>query len=175
MNQNPSQGLIRNRGQFSVLAVLCILAGFLLVLNNIGIIGGVWKLWPIFPLFLGLGGIWFFKMGKGRNLIPLGIGAYLTLISIFFFALNYTTWSHMAKMWPVFIGVFGISILVIACFAEKKKWFAASGLLLVFLAAIFFMVFTIDVGLWPISLMLFGIWLLLIPKRSSSEKRSSNC
>lgn len=160
------------RGQFSALAVVCLLAGVLLTLDNIGIINGVWRLWPVFPFFLGIGGIWFFK--KARNdLLPLGIGTYLILVSILFFALNYTKWSYMAKLWPSFIGIFGISILIVACFAKTKKWCVASGLLAIFLATVFFMVFTIDASLWPISLILFGVWLLLIPERSPKcEKRS---
>lgn len=164
----------RKRGQFTLLAILCLIVGFLLTIDNLGILTGTWKLWPIFSLFLGIGGVWTFRAGSKRDLIVLGIGTYLIFISIFFFVLNFTSWSLMSKVWPTFIGVLGFSSLIITYFAEEKKWFAVSGLFFIFLSLIFFMVFTIEAKLWPISLILFGIWVLLIPKRSSCEKRSCN-
>lgn len=165
MRNEPQYG-VKRRGQFTALAVLCLIAGLLLTLDNIGVVTGIWRLWPILSLFLGLGGIWFFRSGRTTDVIPLGIGTFLILISIFFFVLNYTSWSYMPKLWPTFIGIFGASIIAGACFIEKKRWFVTSGFFFIFLSAVFFVVFTVDASLWPVSLMLFGIWLLLLPIRS---------
>ena len=136
------------------------------MLDNIGIITGIWRLWPIFPFFLGLGGIWFSGRIEKRDLLSLGIGTFLTLSSVLFFVLNFTSWKLLATAWPVFIGIFGITILIVAYFAKARRWLAISGLFSIFLATIFFMVFAVDANLWPVSLVLFGIWILLIPKRS---------
>jgi hypothetical protein len=164
----------KSYSQFTALAVLCLIVGLLLTLDNIGILEGTWKLWPIFPLFLGLGGLFFFKSSDRKDLVPLGISIYFVLCSLFFFFLNFTTWSVMSDVWPTFIGIFGVTILITAYFAERKKWFALSGLFFVFLALVFFLVFAIEAKLWPLSLMLFGVWILLIPERSTGEKRSIN-
>lgn len=166
--------LKRSRGQFTALAILSLIVGLLLTLDNLGILTGTWKLWPVFPFFLGLGGVWFFNLGKEKDLITLGIGSYLVLISIFFFFLNFTSWGLMTTLWPTFIGVFGVSVLAVSYYAERKKWLIVSGLFFIFLAFVFFMVFTIEAKLWPVSLILFGIWLLIIPERRASEKKCSN-
>ena len=164
----------KNRSQFTALAVLCLASGFLLTLDNLNVLTGVWRLWPIFPFFLGVGAFLLFGRRVKKELIPLGIGAFLIQISIFFFILNYTSWTLMATLWPVFIGVFGTTILVVAYFAKPKKWLIVSGLFSVFLAIVFYVVFTVEARLWPISLILFGIWLLLIQERISDEKKRSD-
>lgn len=157
---------ITRRGQFTALAILCIVCGLVLIMDNLGITAGAWKLWPAFSLFLGLGALLLFNRGGRRDLKVVGIGVCLVLVSVFFFFLNYTTWSHMALLWPAFIGIFGATILVVAYYAEEKKWYLTSGVFFIFLASAFFLVFTVNAGLWPISLVLFGLWLLLMPERS---------
>lgn len=165
----PKRSDSNKRKKFTALAVLCLLSGALLTLDNIGVLSGVWRLWPIFPFFLGIGGFVFFKKGKKLDLIALGISSYILLTSILFFILNFTGWSVLAQLWPIFIGGFGVTLLVVACFTTKRRWFIASGVFFAFLSATFFMVFSLDAKLWPISLVLFGIWLLLIPLRSRNE------
>jgi len=165
-NQDPSPGISSGRGQFAALAALCLISGFFLILDNYGILSGAWRFWPVFPLCLGLGGIWFFRKGGTKDVLTVGVGSFLFLISIFFFVLNYTSWSHMVKFWPTFIGVLGVSILAASCFAKRRRWLAISGIFFVFLSVIFFAVFTVNARLWPVSLMLFGIWILLVPERS---------
>lgn len=162
------------KSDFTVLAVLCLVIGALLVLENFGFIHGVLSLWPVFPLFIGFGGISFYRKRPKKDPKALGVGIFLILTSIFFFALNYTSWSYMAKLWPAFIGIFGITLLITSASLKTKRWIAMSGLLFVFMSAVFFLVFTLNTGLWPISLILFGIWLLVLPRRSSHEKESIN-
>lgn len=176
----------RKRGKFTALALLSIAAGTILTLDNFGVTSGAWRLWPVFPLFIGLGGILFFRKQKAASPadrrvnradpIPFGIGAYLVMVSIFFFYLNYTRWELLSKAWPAFIGFFGLSVLIASIFSEKKRRFALSGLFLTFLSVIFFMVFTLDARLWPISFILFGVWVLLIPGRQGiiDEKQGNN-
>lgn len=157
------------RRQFSALAVLCLASGFLLILDNIGVLNGIWKFWPVFPLFLGFGGAFFFKKGGKVDAKGLGIGTFLILVSIFFFVLNFTSWKLVAKLWPAFIGMLGFSIITASHFTAKKRWFAISGLFFIFLALIFFIVFTVNAKLWPISLILFGIWIFVLPERNDRE------
>jgi len=153
------------KGQFVLLAVLCLISGVLLVLDNLEIVPGIWKFWPTFSLFLGLGGIWFFKKSGKKDLKPAGVGLFLVLVSIFFFVLNFTSWKHMITLWPTFIGILGVSALFVSLYSEKKRWFAVSGFFFLFLSIIFFLVFALNGKLWPTSLILFGVWLLLVPER----------
>jgi len=175
----------KRRGKYAALAVLSIAAGAILTLDNFGVTSGAWRLWPIFPLFLGAGGILFFGVqrtavaaGRHRrktNPIPLGIGTYLVMVSLFFLYLNYTRWGVLSRAWPAFIGFFGLSVIVVSVFSEKKRWFVASGLFLTLLSICFFMIFTLDARLWPVSFILFGIWILLMPQGQRSITDEKSC
>lgn len=160
---------IRGFSQFTALAVLCVVCGALLTLDNVGVLDGVWRFWPIFPLFLGVGSVFFFRSGGKKDIIAFGLGIFLIQISLLFFILNYSSWSLMATLWPVFIGIFGATLVFISYYSQRLKWLLVSGLFFVFLCLTFFMVFTIDEKLWPISLILFGIWVLLLPVKKGGE------
>lgn len=153
-----------------MLAFVFVLSGFLLTLSNMGIMTGSWKLWPVFSLFLGVGGLIFFRKNGKADPLALAIGLFLIMISAFFFYLNFTGWAQMATLWPVFIFSAGTAILAGSLYSRKRRWFAMSGLLFVFMSVVFYMVFTLNGRLWPVSLILFGFWLVLVPERSSHEK-----
>ena len=43
------------KGEFRLLAILCMLVGVLLLLEQFRILAGVHRLWPVFPAFVGAG------------------------------------------------------------------------------------------------------------------------
>lgn len=143
------------------LAVVFIVAGTVLTLENIGAITGISKLWPAFVLILGIGFAILFFERKKNDLVVLWMGSTLCLGGIFFFYLNYTSWAQLAKLWPVFLGITGISFLVIYA-RGKARIFLFLALALIMLSALFYLVFGVSLMLWPLSLVAFGVSLLVI-------------
>ena len=143
-----------------VLALLLIIAGTALTLENIGIIVGASKIWPIFLLFLGGGFIVLFLEHRRREVSLIFLGTTISLLGLFFFYFNFTTWAHMATMWPVFLGIAGAGFFAMYI-SGKAHLFLFLAVALVMLAAVFYLVFGISLHLWPLSLVAFGASLLL--------------
>ncbi|MBN2188077.1 MAG: hypothetical protein JW699_01380 [Chitinispirillaceae bacterium] len=144
-----------------VLAVVLIAAGAALTLENMGFVSGAGRLWPAFVLVLGAGFlILFFNRGKNDPAL-LFIGTVVSLLSVFFFYLNLTGWSHMSKLWPVFLGIAGAGFLAI--YLERRlRLFLLLSVALVMLAGVFYLVFGVSLHLWPLSLVAFGLSLLAV-------------
>ena len=164
----PRRGEVRPagpaiQGKFTGLAVLSVVAGLLLLCENFGLLGRVHQFWPVFPAFTGLGLVMLFVQRGRCDTVLLGIGSYLLGLSALFLALNFTDWALLARAWPVFIGLLGISSLLVAPYASgARKVFWISGIFLVLLAAVFYLVFGVSPRLWPASLVLFGAWILVL-------------
>lgn len=162
-NAGPGSEGGRLRGEFRGLGVFSILVGLLLLFEQAGYLPGIHRLWPVFPALVGFGLVAVFLERGRRDPLLLGIGGYLLAVSIVFFVCNYTSWAPLAKAWPVFIALFGAVSAAASPFAERTRrilW--SSGLFLIVLAAVFFLVFQVDARLWPLSLVLLGTWILLV-------------
>lgn len=144
-----------------VLAVVFIMAGVILTLENMGVVSGVSKLWPLFLLIVGAGFFIIFIERRKNDLALLFLATILTLHGLFFFYLNFSTWKGTATLWPVFLGIAGTGFMAmyLSC---RDRLFLFLGLGLVMLAALFYLVFGISLSLWPLSLVAFGISLLLV-------------
>ena len=149
------------RGQFGIFAFLCILSGVVLMLDNYGLMQGAHRLWPVFPLAIGCGFILIFFQRYRHDLKIMGIGTYLVGVSIFFFFCNYTSYSIVKRFWPVFLFLFGLSVLSVVPFSPRKLLYFAIAFALLSLSVVFFLVFAYDARLWPISLVFFGICIVL--------------
>lgn len=144
-----------------VLAVIFILAGLILTLENIGIVKGASRLWPLFPCIAGAGFLLlYFKQRKDDHVL-LFLGTVLSLLSLFFFYLNFTTWRYTAILWPAFLGIMGIGFLAIYL-SSRIGLFLVLALSLVLIAGLFFLVFGVSLALWPLSLVAFGASLLVV-------------
>lgn len=155
---------------FNVLAILLIAASLILLSETLGFFSGIYKIWPILPALLGGGFILIF-MNKGKVEIPMmGIGVLLMLSSILFFYLNYTSWSTLINLWPLFIGFVGISFGVCSLYTRLKV-FKYLSLGLVSLSITFLLIFSISYKFWPISITLLGLSFLLI---SIQENKYAN-
>lgn len=149
-------------GKYDVVAILATLIGTLLLAENFGLIGHVGEGWPLTVTLVGsaliLAGLGRGDYGSGL----IGTGVYLVLTSLLFLYLNFTSWSKMATLWPLFIGFLGVAIFVASKGWRRRNILLFLSLFLVFLSLMFFLVFSIEVRLWPISLILFGISLFFI-------------
>ncbi|MBN2035427.1 MAG: hypothetical protein JW768_01675 [Chitinispirillaceae bacterium] len=144
-----------------VLAVVLIIAGIALTLENIGAISGASKLWPLFPLIVGAGFLMLFSERGRGDLALLFLGIVLVLCALFFFYLNYTTWRMTATLWPVFLGITGTGFLGMFM-SSRVRLFLYLGSGLIMLATVFFLVFGVSLHLWPLSLVAFGASLLVV-------------
>jgi hypothetical protein len=144
-----------------VLAIVFITAGAALTLENIGVMRGASKLWPAFVLILGAGFLILFFDRRKNDLALLFLGSVISLLGGFFFYLNYTAWSNMATLWPVFLGIAGAGFLamyLVSC----AGLFLFLSLALVMLGGVFYLVFGVSLTLWPLSLVAFGASLLFV-------------
>lgn len=144
-----------------ILAVVFILAGVVLSLENMKIISGVSRLWPVFPLIVGSGFCILFFERKTRDLVMFFLGSMLCQVAIFFFYLNYTSWAKLAMLWPVFLCIAGLSFMTIYI-SSRIRIFSILGISLILLAAVFYLVFGISHNLWPLSFVAFGGSLLVV-------------
>jgi hypothetical protein len=144
-----------------VLAVVLIAAGAALTLENMGLVSGASRLWPAFVLVLGAGFLIMFFDREKYDPALLFIGTVLSLLGTFFFYLNFTGWSSMSKLWPVFLGIAGAGFLAI--YLERRdRLFLFISVALIMLAGVFYLVFGISLHLWPLSLVAFGLSLLAV-------------
>lgn len=146
-----------------VLASVFVTIGVLMTLENFSVISGVSRLWPTLSLFVGIGFITlFYNRGKSDSAL-IWLGTFLAGISLLFYYFNFTTWIHIADLWPFFLCIAGISFLSIRLFnPEKQRLFLYLALAFLALGLIFYLVFGVSLHLWPVSLVIFGLSLLLI-------------
>ena len=143
------------------LAIMFIFVGLLTTLENFQIIGGISIHWPVFLLITGCGFmLLFFQRNKGDTVL-LWLGSFIFIIGIFFYYLNFTSWSQLSLLWPFFLGIIGLSFLSVSIFS-RKLIFAYFSISFISLFIIFTIVFTVSKKLWPMSLVIFGISLLIL-------------
>ena len=151
---------MKKKRTLGILAVLFIIAGIILMLEN-NILSGISKLWPIIIFLLGLGFVMLFFERRKQDSVMLWIGSFLMMISVLFGYLNYTSWRLLAFLWPVFLGIIGLSFFCISVSTKRKVFLYLSiGFLMLFLAL--FLVFTVSLNLWPLSLVVFGLSLFTV-------------
>ena len=96
---------------FTALAIILIVLGLILMLETFNIVNGIIKLWPLLSLVIGIGFCLLFYQRKKKDLILLGLGTFITLISVFFFYLNFTSWWNLSYLWSMFVTILGLSFV----------------------------------------------------------------
>jgi hypothetical protein len=163
---------MRSTSSFNILAVVLILVGATFLLENFNIINGIWLIWPILTLILGVGFCMMYFRAR-RDLVLLGIGSFLNLMSIFFFYLNFSEWSLLTYLWPVFIVILGLTFL--ACFLmSRSRVLVYLATLLIAIGFSFILIFAVSTRLWPISLVLAGISFIIISIFEHLKQKSGN-
>jgi hypothetical protein len=86
-------------------------------------------------------------------------------------------WESWAYIWTLIPGFVGIGVILSAVLGEGGREGFRSGLTLVFISAILFLIFSSIMGAnplgawWPVLLILLGLWLLIQPlfRRKKSQ------
>ena len=157
------------KSEFNVLSFILISMGFLLLLENYGLIKKISNFWPVFPFLVGLGLFILYKNMRRKDIGLVLLGSLLILLSVFFVYLNFTSWAKLSRLWPIFICILGVSFLFCYYF-NRIKIYLYVGLFSTLLGSIFVFIFSISVLLWPLSLIIIGIFIYLISSFQAKEK-----
>ena len=144
-----------------ILSFFLIVTGILITLENFHLIRNVSHHWPFMLLIMGLGFITLFLNRNKSDIVLLWLGTFQFFLGIFFYYLNATSWKELISLWPVFLGIIGLSFLSVVVFTGRMLYvYFASAFIALFI--IFTLVFSISPKLWPLSFVVFGISLLII-------------
>lgn len=159
---------MKTRPSLTVLSVLFIIAGTILTLENFHVISGISRHWPMFLILTGLGFLLLFFKDKRFDSALVWIGSFLIPLGGFFYFLNFTSWRHMARLWPLFLGFAGISFLATTMVTKSRRFLYLSITFVVVFSSLW-LVFTVSLRLWPLSLIIFGLSLLAINHFTKKE------
>ena len=164
---------MRKRGTLT-LAVMLILLGAFLLLNELGVAVPGWDvIWPVFPLAGGLALLGGYIFGENREPGRVFVGTAATLVALvfFFITLGPMEYADLGTWWPIFVAIGGIAFLAQWMAARFRYW-----------GALFLGVAALVVGgaglpikmnllgektaellpsLWPVLIVLAGVMLLL--------------
>jgi hypothetical protein len=145
--------------------------GALLTLENLGLVAGLSRHWPVFPLILGIGFLLLYRSRPDSDAALLWIGTFVFSLGVFFYFLNFATWRLLGRLWPVFLGLAGLSFLAVGV-ARRSMLFHLLATALVGLFMVFTLVFAVSLKLWPVSFVVFGAALLVMEyvHRKENEK-----
>lgn len=151
------------------LAAILMAVGALLTLENLGLLHGVSRHWPMFLLILGSGFLLLYRSRQAGDAAMLWLGSFILLLGAFFYFLNFTSWRLLGRLWPVFLGLAGLSFLAVGV-ARRSMMFHLLATALVGLFTVFTLVFAVSMKLWPTSLVVFGASLLMLDYMRRKEK-----
>lgn len=145
----------------TILATFLVVTGILITLENYSIIQGITFHWPLILMIFGAGFIMLYFDRNRTDPILLWLGSFQCALSFFFYYLNATSWKSLVSIWPVFLGIVGLSFLCVSIFTHKMLYVYFAGSFLG-LFIIFTLVFSVSSRLWPLSFVVFGLSLLII-------------
>lgn len=152
---------VHHKRSLFLVAVVLILVGILLTLENFSVVHGVAVHWPVFPIIVGAGfGLLYYHRDQNDEAL-LWLGSFAFFLGLFFYYLNFTNWYQLGTLWPVFLGIVGLSFLSLGI-VKVNHLFTILGTSFVGLFIVFTIVFTISLKLWPLSLTTFGFCLWIV-------------
>jgi hypothetical protein len=138
--------------------------GVLMAIDTLANISIMYKFWPLIPMLLGIGFIGIYLRRGRREGIYIGVGAYIIGFSGLALFCSLTSWASIATLWPLFIGLLGLSFLFGFFFGSRRPVMLLAGLLFVSLAILFFSVFGISRRQWWIVFILAGMSFFVFDK-----------
>ena len=151
----------QNARTYTRFAFLLIITGMLLSIDTFLGTPVVYKLWPLLLMILSIGFIGIFIRRNKREPVFLGLGVYILCFTGIALFCNFTSWSFLKHLWPLYITFLGISFLVVFLFSRKKYALLLIGLLLLSLSAVFFVVFSLGSQYWWTIFILIGLSILI--------------
>lgn len=142
-------------------ALLLITIGIFFAIDSYFKLSFVYKLWPLVLILLGFGLLGIFIKSRSSGNIYLGVGEYLLGFSGLALYCNFTSWTLMAKMWPLFIVFLGIVFISIFIWSKRRRIFLLLGLSILSLALLFFIIFSANNQFWWIIFLLIGFSILI--------------
>ena len=140
--------------------IILVIIGLLLAVDSILKLSLIYRLWPVLITIVGAGFIGIFKQRARKEPLYLSIGIYFIGFSILALYCNFTSWSILSTLWPLFIAILGIALIGSFVFCRRRRIQLLLGLLLISLCIVFFFVFTLDSRLWWTGFILGGISIL---------------
>lgn len=148
---------LTSHGRFGIILVII---GLLLAADSILKLSLIHKLWPVLITIIGIGFIGIFRQRARKEPLYLGTGIYLVGFSLLALYCNFTSWSSLATLWPLFITILGVALIGSFIFCRHRRMQLLLGLLLISLSAVFFFIFTLDSRLWWTGFILAGLSIL---------------
>ena len=115
---------MQKRGTLT-LAVVLILLGAFLLLNELGVAVPGWDtIWPVFPLAGGLALLAGYIFGQRHEPGRVFVGTAATLVALvfFFITLGPMEYEDLSTWWPVFVVIGGIAFLAQWMAARFRDW-----------------------------------------------------
>jgi hypothetical protein len=152
-----------------MLGIILLAIGFMTLFNNLGLTNfhfALWKFWPMFLIIPGLS----FELGYFNNNGPAGLlvpGGILLTYGLLFQFCTFFGYSHMAYLWPLFIGGVGVGLFQLYYFGERHRGllFTSLGFLAFTLVSVFFALLSLKGNfILPIILIVVGGMMLFNKK-----------
>jgi hypothetical protein len=105
---------------------------------------------------LGTGFVGIYIRRSRREGIYIGVGIYLVGFSALALYCNFTSWTNMATLWPFFVGFLGLSLCLGHFLGKRSPASLLSGLLVLSLAVVLYLVFAVSLRLWWTAFILAG-------------------
>jgi len=146
---------------YTRIAILFIAIGTLIALDSFFNIAVIIKLWPLLTITLGAGLIGIYIKRETAGLIFPASGEYLLFFSGLALYCNFTSWSNMAHLWPLFVIFLGVVFITLYVMNRKRRVLLFLGLILLSLSAFFYFVFAVDIRYWWTIFILVGVSILI--------------
>jgi len=130
------------------LGIMFIGMGAILAIDSITERTVMYKLWPLLCTISGIGFIGIYQQRSRREASYIGVGSFLIELSALFMYCNFTSWSILGTLWPLFIGMIGVAMIAGFVFGNRSPILLLSSLLFLSLATVFFLVFSFNHRLW---------------------------
>ena len=130
------------------LSFLLAFIGIMLAVDTMADLSFIYRLWPLLATILGTGFIGIYIRRSRREAVYIGIGVYLIGFGGLALYCSLTSWAALASLWPVFIGLMGLSFIFGYFFGRRRPMFLLTGLLFISIAMLFYFVFGQNQRLW---------------------------
>ena len=155
---------ITRMSSYSRFGFLLSTIGIILAVDTFSSLSFLYKLWPLLIVMLGIGFIGIYIRRSRREAAYIGVGTYLIGFSGVALYCNLTSWTALSSIWPLFIGLFGISCVLGYFFGRRSPALILTGLLFVSLSTVFFFVFEYSSSLWWTVFVFSGISFIVFDK-----------